>query len=159
MHTNIYALIRELSGPPTALSGRGYGLQTEHLESRCHGHFVRNPRNLQNYGFGRDCNPTCFNATICWHCLDARLPSPIGVRDVGVPIYCGANLGYWHPSRKVIDSYCLRTVTHYSVKAQENYLMRCCITLRTPSAVYVYWVTYIILSIYINHFLQFWHDE
>ena len=70
--------------------------------------FARNPPNLQNYGFGKDCNPTCLNAnSMYWRYRDARLPSPTGVRGAEVLRYCGAISAAGTLLGKVKDSYCL----------------------------------------------------
>ena len=51
---------------PSIASGRGYCLQTAHLESRRLDHFARKPANPPSYVVRKGCNLICYNHTVRW---------------------------------------------------------------------------------------------
>ena len=80
VHMNIHGLRREPPGPPSVVSGRGYCLQTPHLELRRYGHFVRKSADPPGCRVEKGCNRS--TSTVLYACvhLDAWLSNITGVR-------------------------------------------------------------------------------
>ena len=120
IQTNIErrTLMRELSEPRPVASGRGYCLQTAHLESQRWGHFVRNSAHRPNYGVLEGLQPSMLRAH-----TTLALPLSLNFHSHQAMLHRGSRI-LGKKSRLVAPFYdkytyiwfylVLRTVTHYA---------------------------------------------
>ena len=85
---NIDSLLRELSGPrPYVASGRGYYLQTAHLESGALAFSLKSQPAPKTTEGGKGGKPTYFGRTIRWCHLDAQFSVFVGSHEEEVLRY------------------------------------------------------------------------